>query len=127
MSEIFSTITGKIVTIERGHNSAYGNPKLYVTILQSNGVRVEVPTSPDSSIAYTIQNLATPEVERTFALSRKGEITRILEDIVRHCKNCGEEIFPHEDEWGNEWAHANEEFECADTSGVLVAEPEVTK
>ena len=45
------------------------------------------------------------------------------------CKNCGNPIHPFgPDEYGNEWAHNDpeESFDCPDSSGVIVAEPEVT-
>lgn len=41
-----------------------------------------------------------------------------------NCRNCGEAIEPIQDEYGNEWVHANGDFDCPESGGVIVAEPE---
>jgi len=67
-------IVGKITATKRMPSSKESNPRFMITIMTTEGEAIARPTSPNSMLAYGIENREYREQDHEFVINGRGNI-----------------------------------------------------
>lgn len=70
----YATIRGKVTNLKRLRSSVNGNPRFEVTLTDEDGTTYTTATSPDSMLAYAIENAEYRDEHHTFYVNKLGHI-----------------------------------------------------